>query len=229
MLLAALVLALAASVHGSGENFGSELGNLDFARIIGGPLNAVVKAQAKAAATTVAFIRAIGFTQESDDEPMTLVEADFIYTTNINGTVEDRVMSVPFLYIVPIPFLQFDSVTVDFAVKLNSVDTSNKTNGVSSTTNWAASAGGWFSPSIDMSGSVTTQYSSTTSTKVSREYSLNIQVHGSQAAMPGGMARMLDLFESIVQQDAAPIDSSKRRKRTAQAAEEAKKAVPASA
>lgn len=40
---------------------GKELSSIDFASLIGGPLNAVVKAQAQAAITTVSFIKEVGF------------------------------------------------------------------------------------------------------------------------------------------------------------------------
>ena len=40
---------------------GKELSSIDFASLIGGPLNAVVKAQAQAAMTTVSFIKEVGF------------------------------------------------------------------------------------------------------------------------------------------------------------------------
>ncbi|MDY6857251.1 MAG: DUF2589 domain-containing protein [Thermodesulfobacteriota bacterium] len=45
---------------------GDELASLDFQSMIGGPLNAVIKAQAQSAITSVDFIKAVGF--NSDDE-----------------------------------------------------------------------------------------------------------------------------------------------------------------
>ncbi len=58
-LFVVLVAALAVSVNGLGEGFGSELSNLDFGNIIGGPLLAVIDAQARSAATTMAFINTV--------------------------------------------------------------------------------------------------------------------------------------------------------------------------
>ena len=40
---------------------GDELASLDFESMIGGPLNAVIKAQAQSAVTSVDFIKAVGF------------------------------------------------------------------------------------------------------------------------------------------------------------------------
>ncbi len=47
---------------------GQELSSIDFQSMIGGPLNAIVDAQAQAALSTVDFIKAVGFTPDSEDE-----------------------------------------------------------------------------------------------------------------------------------------------------------------
>jgi len=47
---------------------GQELSSIDFQSMIGGPLGAVVDAQAQAALSTVDFIKAVGFTPDSTDE-----------------------------------------------------------------------------------------------------------------------------------------------------------------
>lgn len=51
-------------------NPGQEISSIDFGAIIGGTLNAVVKAQSQSAQTTVDFIKSVGFqkTTEKDDE-----------------------------------------------------------------------------------------------------------------------------------------------------------------
>jgi hypothetical protein len=46
---------------------------------------------------------------------------DFIYTQLINGSEEERKMTVPFLTLIPIPFIEITRITIDFNVKLNSV------------------------------------------------------------------------------------------------------------
>ena len=40
---------------------GKELASLDFANLIGGPLNAIVDAQARAAIATANFVQEVGF------------------------------------------------------------------------------------------------------------------------------------------------------------------------
>jgi hypothetical protein len=45
-------------------NHGKELSSIDFGAMIGGPLDAVIEAQAKSALTTVDFIKQVGFDQD---------------------------------------------------------------------------------------------------------------------------------------------------------------------
>ena len=49
------------------SDFAAELGSIDFATIIGGPLDACVKAQANASISTVSFINEVGFEGEGTD------------------------------------------------------------------------------------------------------------------------------------------------------------------
>ena len=52
----------------SNYNPGQELSSIDFQSMIGGPLSAIVDAQAQAALSTVDFIKAVGFTPDTEDE-----------------------------------------------------------------------------------------------------------------------------------------------------------------
>lgn len=64
---------------------GQELSSIDFQSMIGGPLGAIVDAQAQAALSTVDFIKAVGFTPDSTNEdtgvvtPGTPVYVNFKY------------------------------------------------------------------------------------------------------------------------------------------------------
>jgi hypothetical protein len=49
---------------------GEELSRIDFQSIIGGPLDAVVQAQAQSAQTSVDFIKAVGFDEDSNEPTM---------------------------------------------------------------------------------------------------------------------------------------------------------------
>ena len=50
------------------SDYGKELASLDFKNLIGGPLSAVVEAQAMAAESTVNFIKNMGFDQEGNPQ-----------------------------------------------------------------------------------------------------------------------------------------------------------------
>jgi Protein of unknown function (DUF2589) len=65
-------------------NPGQELATIDFASTIGGPLVAVINAQAQAAMSTVNFIKAIGFESEDGDHPNQPVYVKFKYPKEIS-------------------------------------------------------------------------------------------------------------------------------------------------
>ena len=64
---------------------------------------AVVRAQAKSAQTSVNYIKTVGF----DSNNFTR-NVDFAYTTrnSTTGEVQNNVLTVPFLTLVPIPFIR---------------------------------------------------------------------------------------------------------------------------
>ena len=74
-----------------------------------GPLTAVIDAQAQAAISTVEFINAVGF-----DENRNAINVQFSYNvTNITtGEQYENTISVPFLTIVPIPFIRVSCACV---------------------------------------------------------------------------------------------------------------------
>jgi hypothetical protein len=66
-------------------------------------LNAVIKAQAQAALTTASFIKSVGI-----DENNTVINVAFNYniTNSTTGQRQENTLLVPFLSIIPIPFLR---------------------------------------------------------------------------------------------------------------------------
>ena len=70
--------------------------------MIGGPLNAVIKAQASSAMATIQFIQTTGFTNGS------AVVLQFLYNTTFpeNGSLRRRAVDVPYLTLLPIPFVK---------------------------------------------------------------------------------------------------------------------------
>ena len=68
-----------------------------------GPLTAIINAQAAAAISTVQFINAVGF-----DANRNAINVKFSYnvTNSTTGVRTENTISVPFLTIVPIPFIR---------------------------------------------------------------------------------------------------------------------------
>ena len=68
-----------------------------------GPLTAVINAQSAAAITTVSFINSVGF-----DENRNAIMVNFYYnvTNTTTGELQQNGLSVPFLTIVPVPYIR---------------------------------------------------------------------------------------------------------------------------
>ncbi|MFO7869397.1 MAG: DUF2589 domain-containing protein [Bacteroidales bacterium] len=90
----------------SNYNPGQELADIDFSALIGGPLGAIVDAQAKAALSTVDFVKSVGFSPDSEDETtgeITPGEPIYVsfkypkmvqpYVPAINGKLKDIVVA----------------------------------------------------------------------------------------------------------------------------------------
>ena len=178
-------------------NFTSELNNIDFRKMIGGPLQAAVDAQVASALATVDFINKVGFKPVDPDNPdagRELVMADFTHqrkdvdkdgnevTSNVN-------LRVPLLAMLPIPSLRIEQVLIDFNVKLNSVESSSTSDqlGVS-----ADVSGGWGPVKFKVSASY--QRKTATNVEVKKEYSLNVNVKAVQDEMPAGLEKVLNML-----------------------------------
>ncbi|NYT06368.1 MAG: DUF2589 domain-containing protein, partial [Methanomicrobiales archaeon] len=122
-------------------NPGQELSSIDFESMIGGPLVAVVNAQAQAAISTVNFIKSVGFKAGNSDAFEESDTGDPIYVTfkypkevmpyqpptEAGGTgtaaqIQEMKLEVPILTMLPIPFIRIDEATVDFNAKINTME-----------------------------------------------------------------------------------------------------------
>lgn len=165
--------------------FAAELGSIDFATIIGGPLDACVKAQANAAISTVSFIKEVGF-----DENKKLIMVDFSYNKKGDSSEGDEVeIKVPFLAILNIPSFRIESCEINFNVKLNSTYTKDVKSEVGMST---GVKGGW--GPVKFSVDVSAKRSSSTGIKVEKEYSLGVIVKATGDEMPAGLEKVLGLL-----------------------------------
>jgi hypothetical protein len=209
LLLVLLVIAFASAQDPSDNpNFGNELSNINFDNIIGGPFRAVINAQNLAARTTMDFIEDVAFTQLDPNDPNSRTVNMFAFryralqTANDTTTISNFTMEVPLLILMPVPYLQFDNVDLDFNVKLNSVARVERTFslgvGIDLTVKRDSS---FFRPTaFELKVSIKSQYTSKRTGEVKREYSLNVKVRASQSALPAGTERVLDLFDSIIRE-----------------------------
>lgn len=175
--------------------FVDELNNIDFRKMIGGPLQAVVDAQTASAMATVDFITKVGFDSSDASKPRQLVMVDFTHSrAEVNpdgtaGTPKTVAIKVPLLAMLPVPSLRIEHVVIDFNVKLNSVQSSKTSDALGV----AATVGGGFGP-VNFKVSASYQRKTATSVEIKKEYSLNVNVKAVQDEMPAGLERLLNLL-----------------------------------
>lgn len=190
---------------------GQELASLDFENLIGGPLIAVVHAQAQAAMATVNFIKQVGFkpasgTQSSSEqttgEPATV---SFSYKKMVpkadgSGEEEKNVsLTVPFLAMLPIPYLRVQETNVDFLAKINSVQFRQVDTNLAVTGELEAKAG-WLWGSARLKVTTTYQRQTKEGGTVTRDYSMGVKVKAVQEEMPGGLDRLISVLESLIKE-----------------------------
>lgn len=183
---------------------GDELASLDFESMIGGPLNAVVRAQAQAANTSVDYIKSVGFDENDENKP-TMVTFSYdkpVETKDADGNVtgvevKKFDLTVPILTMLPIPFIRVSETTIDFNAKINSVQES--TTSSSHALNASLSAkGGWGPVSAKLKVSYAYKKSSQSGSKIERTYSMAVHVKAEQDELPAGTERLLGILENSI-------------------------------
>ena len=208
-------------------NPGQELASIDFAAMIGGPLIAVVRAQAQAANTTVDFIKSVGF-KKPDEEADPLEDTETkepIYvkfkfwketqpfqpatpgdpsatppvlpTPEIPAKFELQYLEVPVITLFPIPHLRVEETTIEFNAKINSITFEKTDTNVKVTTDFEAKAG-WFFGSAKLNVSASYQKETKAGFEYKQAYSLKVHVHAVQEEMPAGMEKVLGLLETSI-------------------------------
>ena len=206
---------------------GQELSSIDFESMMGGPLVAVINAQAQAAMSTVNFIKEVGFKKpvtEEDAGGDTTTEAPIYVTFKypkelspyqpaipadpsatppvaeapaVPAVYETQELQVPILTILPIPFIRIDSTTIDFNAKINSVEY-RKTNTRLKVDASLEAKAGWLWGSAKLKVSTSFQRTTQQGNTVNRTYSLAIHVQAVQDEMPAGMEKVLSILEGAI-------------------------------
>lgn len=188
---------------------GEELATLDFEAMIGGPLVAVINAQAQAAMTSVDYIKGVGFKGEGADvEP---IMVSFSYTRDVEVTQADGTvitqpqkfsLSVPILTMLPIPFIRIEETTIDFNAKI--VATQFKETNTQLGLDTELNAKGGYGP---FSAKLKVNYSFKKSTReganVERTYSMAVHVRALQDEIPAGTERLLSILENTIKETPA--------------------------
>jgi hypothetical protein len=174
-------------------SFASELNNIDFQKMIGGPLQACVDAQVASSLATVNFINAVGFTTGAGGAKE-LVMVDFSHTKSDyddKGVLKPKEtkIRIPLLAMLPVPSLRIEHVTIDFNVKLNSVQSAQVSDDFKI---GAEVKAGWGPVNLKVSASY--QRKSTTGMEIKKEYALNVNVKAVQDEMPAGLEKILNML-----------------------------------
>lgn len=192
---------------------GEELASLDLEHLIGAPLIAAVNAQSQAAIATVNFIKQVGFKAPSPDQPADMQTTNepatvtFKYKKTVpkaDGTTEDKTheLMVPFLTMLPVPYMRIDKLNVKLLAKINSVEYQHTDTSIKVDSNLSVRAGwGWGKAKLKVSAVY--QRQSREGSTVTRDYSLAIDVLAGSEDMPGGLARLLSILEGLIVEKAA--------------------------
>jgi hypothetical protein len=198
-----------------------ELQQIPFSQLIGAPLKAAVEAQALAAQSTIEFIHKVGFKQPNglgaadtdlvfsdvtaDADAGELRSVTFSYSKkDENDEQKEFSLTVPFLAITPIPYIRIEEMTIDFNAKLtDSIERKTDSSFNLSTSVTGSYSAFWSPVKIDARVSATYNQKSGTTERQQREYSMQIHVRASQAEMPAGLSRMLDMLEEAIQEKPA--------------------------
>ena len=180
-------------------NIGREMA-LPMEQIIGGPMQAIVKAQALAASTTVDFIQNVGLATDGENGlEARAVNFSFQRPTSPDEAWDDEAgketvnLSVPILAIVPTPWIRVEEATIDFEAKVSSSTLSqSKSNfGVS-----ASASGGFWAVNYSVKASYSRQ--SKFRDQVNRSSTISVHVKVVQDEQPAGLARVLDILETAI-------------------------------
>jgi hypothetical protein len=172
----------------------AEFQSLPLEFIISAPLMGVIKSQAIAAQATLEFINTF--------KDQTVEFENTIDTTTAGAASQQKVsIKAPLLTMVPIPHIRIDSFTTHFKYEISQAVTEKKScdMGVS----LDAGSTGILSKFVNASikGNVSSQSSSEST--MNRSGVLEITLHASEAPIPEGLARILNLLAKTI-----PVDSN---------------------
>lgn len=171
---------------------------LDFSSLIGGPMDAIIKAQALAAKTTYEFINEVGLTTDPDTGEKKPVNVTFQY--NSGGKV--ATLTVPLLVILTVPNIEVSNFVIDFIANISasssSTEETSSDNELGVDVEAEASLGiGPFSIRVKAKANYSSKQHSKAAqdSKYAVEYTMNVRVEGGQSDMPVGLQTVLNILQ----------------------------------
>ena len=114
---------------------------------------------------------------------------------------DSHAISLPLMSMVPIPYLRVDTLEVDFNVKLTGTETSTRT-----TSDDLKVSGRFVKPAVSIRAGLTMKQNKGQSSTVNRSYDLAVKIKSSQAEMPPGVERLINLMDKLISEDIADIE-----------------------
>lgn len=195
--------------------------------MLGGPLIAIVNAQAQAATTTVDFIKAVGFKPGEVDQFGNQTTSDPIYVTfkypkeiapyqpavaevrdddgnvlteareSVPAVFQDMELTVPILTMLPIPFIRVEDATIDFKAKINSVET-RQTDVTFKFDSSVSSGANFWVKKVSFKASMSFQATTKRGEEIKRTYSMDVHIQVVQDEIPAGMEKLLGILENAI-------------------------------
>ena len=181
---------------------GREIASLDFPNLIGAPLNAIVEAQAKSAITTANFIKEVAFDKEGR-----AIQVEFKYDrTGDDGRHQEFTLSVPFLTMLPIPYITVENAEIEFNAKITSTRENSMSSNFSGELDASATGNLW---TMRASIQAKTAYQRTTSQseQEQRTFDMRVAVKVRNADIPPGTERLLTVLENGISERGGKVHS----------------------
>lgn len=156
------------------------------------------------------------FAAEADPDLGELRQVSFKYTKDgEDGDPQEIQLSVPFLSILPIPLLRVEETIIEFNAKLTDVHAQSRAQSentsASGSYSYAAKSGigGNFkvvnfgssvSTRVSFRGSISTQQSSKSESRYSREYRMRVYVRAVQDDIPAGLGKVFQILEDSIRE-----------------------------
>ena len=114
---------------------------------------------------------------------------------------DSHAISLPLMSMVPIPYLRVDTLEVDFNVKLTGTETSTRT-----TSDDLKVSGRFKKPAVSIRAGLSLKQNKGQSSTVNRSYDMQVKIKSSQAEMPPGVERLINLMDKLISEDIADIE-----------------------